>query len=166
MKTSIINIFFCFVRELFILRKKNSVFVRNGLTLCCLILNFRKPKKTQNNYKAMNIRLPSTNIYINKKTQININEVTLLEADVNYTTIHFEKGSPVVIATTLKKVEPLLAGHSFFRIHKKFVLNLQYADKSVLNKDSITLQNNIELKVSRRKRNELKKKLNSQKIDS
>ena len=107
----------------------------------------------------MNIQLPSSNIYINKKTQININEVTLLEADVNYTTIHFETGNPVVVATTLKKVEPLLAGHSFFRIHKKFVLNLNYANDSVLTKGTITLQNNVVIKVSRRKRVELKRKL-------
>ena len=107
----------------------------------------------------MNLQIPASNVYINKKTQININEVTLLEADINYTTIHFEKGNPMVIATTLKKVEPLLAGHSFLRIHKKFVLNLNYANDSVLNKGTITLQNNIEIKVSRRKRVELKKKL-------
>lgn len=107
----------------------------------------------------MNVQIPSSNIFINKKTQININEVTLLEADINYTTIHFEKGSPVVVATTLKKAEPLLAGHSFFRIHKKFVLNLNYANDLVLNKGTILLQNNVEIKVSRRKRVELKKKL-------
>lgn len=155
---------FTFVGKLTLLRKKNNGFIKNVLTFYGLILNFRKPKKTQNNYKAMNIRLPSSNIYITKKTQININEVTLLEADINYTTIHFEKGNPVVIATTLKKVEPLLAGHSFFRIHKKFVLNLNYANDSVLNKGTITLQNNVEVKVSRRKRVELKKKLRLSKI--
>lgn len=150
---------FCFVRQLIILRKKNKGFIKNALIFYGLILNFRKPKKTQNNCKAMNIELPSSNIYINKKTQININEVTVLEADINYTTIHFETGNPVVIATTLKKVEPLLAGHSFFRIHKKFVLNLNYANDSVLNKGTIMLQNNVEIKVSRRKRVELKRKL-------
>lgn len=142
-----------------VLRKKNRGFIKNRLTFCSLILSFIKPKKTQNNCKAMNIQLPSSNIYINKKTQININEVTLLEADVNYTTIHFETGNPVVVATTLKKVEPLLAGHSFFRIHKKFVLNLNYANDSVLTKGTITLQNNVVIKVSRRKRVELKRKL-------
>lgn len=157
---------FTFVGKLSVLGKKNNGFIKNRLIFYRLMLNFKKPKKSQNNCKAMNIQLPSSNIYINKKTQININEVTVLEADINYTTIHFETGKPVVVAATLKKVEPLLAGHSFFRIHKKFVLNLNYANDSVLNKGTITLQNNVEIKVSRRKRVELKKKLNSQKIDS
>ena len=112
----------------------------------------------------MEIKLPSTNIYINKRTQINIHEVTLLEADINYTTIHFEKGNSLVVATTLKRVEPLLAGYDFFRIHKKFVLNLNYASDCILNKNTITLQNNVEIKVSRRKRCELKRKLILSKI--
>lgn len=108
---------------------------------------------------AMNIKLPPQTIFLNKKTPININEVTLLEADVNYTTIHFEQAKPVVIATTLKKIEPLLKEFDFLRIHKKFLLNLNYAVDSTLNKDSIILNNNIELKVSRRKRVQLKRKL-------
>lgn len=112
----------------------------------------------------MNKHLPTSMIALNKKTKVNAHEVTLLEADVNYTTVHFETGKPLVIATTLKKIEPLLKDHDFIRIHKKFVLNLNYAGESLLNKDTITLKNNVEIKVSRRKRVELKKKLDLSKL--
>jgi two-component system, LytTR family, response regulator len=112
----------------------------------------------------VNKQLPTSIIALNKKTKVNAHEVTLLEADVNYTTIHFETGKPLVIAITLKKIEPLLKGHDFVRIHKKFVLNLNYASESLLNKNSIILQNDIEIKVSRRKRVELKKKLIMSKV--
>lgn len=107
----------------------------------------------------MNRHLPTSMIALNKKTIVNAHEVTLLEADINYTTVHFEKGKSLVIATTLKKIEPLLKDHDFIRIHKKFVINLNYANQSLLNKNSLMIHNNIEIKVSRRKRAELKKKL-------
>lgn len=107
----------------------------------------------------MNKHLPTSMIALNKRTHVNAHEVTLLEGDINYTTIHFAKGNPLVIAITLKKIEPLLKDYDFLRIHKKFVLNLNYANDSLLNKNTVTLQNNVEIKVSRRKRVELKRKM-------
>lgn len=112
----------------------------------------------------MNRQLPIFTISLNKRTKVNAHEVRLLEADINYTTVHFETGDTLVVATTLKKIEPQLEALNFMRIHKKFLLNLHYAQDSVLSKDSIMLQNNIEIKVSRRKRVELKKKLSLVKI--
>jgi DNA-binding LytR/AlgR family response regulator len=112
----------------------------------------------------VNKQLPNFTISLNKRTSVNAHEVRLLEADINYTTVHFETGNTLVVATTLKKIEPQLKELNFMRIHKKFLLNLHYAEDSVLSKDTIKLQNNIEIKVSRRKRVELKKKLNTAKI--
>ena len=112
----------------------------------------------------MTKQVPDPIVFLNKKTQVNASEITLLEGHINYTTVHFEERKSLIIATTLKKIEPLLKDHDFIRIHKRFVLNLNYADASLLKKDIITFQNNIEIKVSRRKRCELKKKLILSKI--
>lgn len=113
---------------------------------------------------AVNRQLPNFTISLNKRTKVNAHEVRLLEADINYTTVHFETGNTLVVAITLKKIEPLLEELNFMRIHKKYLLNLHFAQDSVLSKDTIMLQNNIEIKVSRRKRLELKKKLSLAKI--
>jgi DNA-binding LytR/AlgR family response regulator len=130
------------------------------LTLAALLVYFKNlySHKTLNP-NAVNTPLPTSIIALNKKTKVNAHEVTLLEGDINYTTVHFYEGNSLVVAVTLKKIEPLLKELDFIRIHKKFVLNLHYANQSVLNKGTITLQNNIEIKVSRRKRVELKRKL-------
>ncbi|WP_337042657.1 LytR/AlgR family response regulator transcription factor [Emticicia sp. 17c] len=98
-------------------------------------------------------------IFFNKKTSVNVNEIVLLEANINYTTIHFDKGRQMVLATTIKKMELLLKEHGFLRIHKKYVLNLSYTDDSLLKSGTFTLQNNIQIRVSRRKRGELRKKM-------
>jgi two-component system LytT family response regulator len=95
-------------------------------------------------------------VFLNKKTPVNVNEILLLEGNINYTIIHFEEKSPMIIATTLKKIEAILKDYGFVRIHKSFLLNMNYADSSLLINNQVK---NIVIKVSRRKRNELKERL-------
>jgi two-component system LytT family response regulator len=90
---------------------------------------------------------------------VNAREITLLEADINYTKIYFEEKAPMIVAVTLKKIEPLFEEHGFLRIHKKFLLNLNYADPSLLKNEIITLPGNVSIKVSRRKRSTLRRNL-------
>ena len=103
--------------------------------------------------------LPNPIVFLNKKTMVYANEITLVEADVNYTRIHFEEKAPLIVAVTLKKIEPLLLMHGFLRIHKKFLVNLNCVDISLLDDEVVTLQNNVEIRVSRRKRSTLRRNL-------
>ncbi len=107
----------------------------------------------------MTVPLLNPVVFINKKTKVNAHEITLVEADVNYTKIHFEEKAPLMVAVTLKKIENLLLVHGFLRIHKKFVVNLNYVDFSLLDEEVVTIQNNIEIRVSRRKRSTLRRNL-------
>lgn len=102
---------------------------------------------------------PNPIVFINKKTKVDANEITLVEADVNYIKIHFEEKAPLMVAVTLKKMENLLHVHGFLRIHKKFVVNLNCVDFSLLDDEVVTIQNNIEIRVSRRKRSTLRRNL-------
>ena len=100
-------------------------------------------------------------VFLNKKTKVNINEILFLEGNVNYTIVHFREKNPIMIAITLKKAESILKEHGFVRIHKSFILNLHYADQSLLTSNEVLFQKNIAIKVSRRKRNELKERLSA-----
>jgi len=103
----------------------------------------------------------STNsfVFFPKKTKICINEILLLEGNINYTIVHLKEKNPLLIAITLKKAESLLKDHGFVRIHKSFLLNMNYADNSLLTGNEVLFQKNIIIKISRRKRNELKDRL-------
>jgi len=111
----------------------------------------------------MTLPIPNTEIFLNKRTKVNAAEITLLEADVNYTKIYFEQRSPLMVAVTLKKIELLLKEHSFLRVHKKFIVGLDYADYSLLTNGYILLPGGILIKISRRKCSSVKKKLKNRK---
>lgn len=54
-------------------------------------------------------------------------EVIFCKADGAYTHIHLGDGTELVVAHRLKKVELLLGGLPFFRIHDSCVINLNHA---------------------------------------
>lgn len=103
----------------------------------------------------------SSFVFFNKKTKVCINEILLLEGNANYTIVHLKEKNPLLIALTLKKVESLLKDHGFMRIHKKFLLNISYADSSLLTNNQLSSQKNLTIKISRRKRSELKERLSA-----
>jgi len=111
--------------------------------------------------KNMKSNAGSTNavVFLNKKTKVFPNEIILLEGNVNYTIVHFEQKTPLLIAITLKKVESLLKDYGFLRIHKRYIINMDYANNALLEDSKVLLRKNISIKVSRRKRNELKERL-------
>ncbi|RFS17917.1 LytTR family DNA-binding domain-containing protein [Emticicia sp. C21] len=111
----------------------------------------------------MTTPLPNPVIFLNKRTMVYANEITLVEADVNYIKIHFEEKAPLMIAVTLKKIESLFEEHGFLRIHKKFLINLSYANSALLKNETINFPGNVSIKVSRRKRSTLRKNLKKQK---
>lgn len=111
----------------------------------------------------MTAPLPNPVVFLNKRTMVYANEITLLEADVNYTKVYFEEKAPLMVAVTLKKIQPLLEEFGFLRIHKKFLINLNYADSLLLKNRIATLPGNVSIKVSRRKRSTLRKNLKKKK---
>ncbi|WP_234735831.1 LytR/AlgR family response regulator transcription factor [Tellurirhabdus bombi] len=75
-----------------------------------------------------------------------------LEGEGNYTLLHFNDGTHLMISLTLKKMETRLPPEIFVRPHKKNIINLLYlkevyTDKIVLAK----LTNGTEIEVSRRR---------------
>lgn len=68
------------------------------------------------------IALPTMTGYVMEK----INHIMYCEADENYTKIYTVNGQTVLVSRTLKTVEELLPPEYFFRIHKSFLVNLNY----------------------------------------
>jgi two-component system, LytTR family, response regulator len=76
-----------------------------------------------------------------------------LEADINYTKVHYTDGSSALSSNTLKRHEEVLVGYNFLRINRKQLVNTAYILSTERMKKHlhIQLKNGISLQSSRRK---------------
>ena len=109
--------------------------------------------------KVLEIYTLNTKSFPNKKLKItyeggksilDFDEILYLKGFDNLTTIYLTKNRKITVAKTLKHFEDELQ-HGFFRIHKSFIVNLQYVSK-ILTKENYFLELNegTQLPVSRR----------------
>lgn len=99
-------------------------------------------------------------IVIKTKTEshyVPINDILFCEADGNYTKIHILNQRPIMVAKTLKFYEEILSENDFVRSHQTFLVNLRHVLGFQQNK--LTLTNDFEIEVSRRKRPVIESKL-------
>ncbi len=83
-------------------------------------------------------------------------EILFFEGESNYTRIHFNDGSKVLVSYTLKKVmEALPASSRFLRIHRTYVVNTLFVSDRIENPEGhyFILVNGLTLPISRRRRN-------------
>lgn len=66
---------------------------------------------------------------INDTTFINIQEITRLEAQKNYTLVHLNNGQKIMTTKNLGSYEELLPESSFCRIHHSHIVNLNFISK-------------------------------------
>ena len=87
-----------------------------------------------------------------------INEIIQLEANSNYTIIHFLGKPKITASKTLKEFEELLPENIFFRTHHSHLINLNYIKRYIKGDGGqIELQNGNYVDVSRRKKEEFLK---------
>ncbi|MFY7910797.1 MAG: LytR/AlgR family response regulator transcription factor [Emticicia sp.] len=81
------------------------------------------------------------------------NEITYLEADINYTIFHLKNGKKMVSSFTLKKYANDKHLSNFIRVHKSYLLNPNFISEIHKKGKSatITLKNGTALKVARRR---------------
>ena len=78
--------------------------------------------------------------------------VLYLEADENYTILHFKNGQTYVSGYTLKVFQEILHELPVFkRINRSQLVNMEYVLKVKLEKLQVTLHNGKNLKISRRR---------------
>jgi len=86
-------------------------------------------------------------------TILKLDEIIYCEAQRSYTVFYLSAGKNIMVSKPLFDYDRLLAGTSFFRIHKSFLINLVHV-KEYLRGDggTVVMSNNMELEVSRRKK--------------
>lgn len=91
-----------------------------------------------------------------------INNIIYCEADNNYTKIHLVYGKYILVSKTLKYTEELLPENIFFRIHKTFLVNLNYVVEYIRNDShKVILDDGTKLVVATRRVDDFAKALTS-----
>ena len=89
---------------------------------------------------------------------VNPDEISYVSGENNYSVLHYTNGEKLMVSKTLSVVEKMLSKHTFLRIHKSYLLNLQHIVRYV-NSDGghIEVVGGVQLSVSRTKRGAIKK---------
>ena len=84
---------------------------------------------------------------------IRLADLIYCKADGNYTYLYTTEGE-FMASKNLKKIENLISGASFFRIHRAILLNIAHV-KDISNKGVITLSNGEEISTSTRNKKQI-----------
>jgi two-component system LytT family response regulator len=108
--------------------------------------------KKNNDFSLQKIALPTLHGY----ELVPLINIMYCESKSNYTSICLNDRRQILISKTLKDIEELLNMQPFFRAHKSFLINLQYAIRYNRGEGgSLVLSNDIVIPVSRHKKEEL-----------
>lgn len=95
---------------------------------------------------------------------VKANDIIYCEADENYSKIHLNSGEVIFVPKTLKTIEDLLTQENFFRIHKSYIVNMNYIESYTRTVGyRIRLENGSELDVASRRNEEFLKALRREK---
>lgn len=85
-----------------------------------------------------------------------VKNIIYCQSDNCYTHVHLQNGNRLTVSKTLKEYDQMLSEEGFFRIHQKFLVNLDHL-KNFSKSDGgfVTMSNGHELAVARRKKEEL-----------
>lgn len=82
-------------------------------------------------------------------------EIAYCKSESNYTNFHFLNGKNILVSKTLKEFESILLENNFFRIHRSYIINLDYIAKYNKGKGGeVVMKDGAILEVSREKKDE------------
>ena len=91
---------------------------------------------------------------------IPVQSIISCEADDNYTKLVLKDNKKLVVSSTLKVIEKMLEDHSFIRVHRSFLVNLDEVEKYVkADGGYVVMSDGKHIYISRNKKEELLKKL-------
>jgi len=140
-----------------------------------VIAKYEKKHKALNNNLNVQALLSNLNIGADLSSKIalptlsgyemeKISRIVYCEADENYTKIHTVGGETILVSRTLKVVEEMLPADYFFRIHKSFLVNMNYVKSYNRNEGhKILLENGVELEIATRRNEEFVRALTKSK---
>jgi len=121
-------------------------------------------------FKRMSIDAPKTNsnklidrLFVsvsNELIVIKIDEIVFVEGDSSYSEFHMINGTKIVSSKRLAIYEDHLKNHLFVRVHKSYLVNLNYIKKYQRGRGGyLCMSNGKSIKVSENKKEELLKYL-------
>jgi len=91
---------------------------------------------------------------------IPVDSIISCESDGNYTILLLKNGKKPVVSTPLKEIEEVLEDHSFVRVHRSYLVNLNEVEKYVKGEGGyLIMSDGSSIDVSRNKKEVLLKKL-------
>lgn len=91
---------------------------------------------------------------------IPVQSIISCEANDNYTTLVLKGNKKLVVSCTLKVIEEMLEEHSFIRVHRSFLVNLDEVEKYVkADGGYVVMSDGSHIFISRNKKEELLQKL-------
>ena len=91
---------------------------------------------------------------------IPVDSIISCESDNNYTVLQLKNNKKLIVSRTLKEIEELLEEHSFVRVHRCYLANLNEVEKYVKGEGGyLVMSDGTSLDVSRNKKEDLMKKL-------
>jgi two-component system LytT family response regulator len=131
-----------------------------------VITRRKKPLSEQLEILLQKIHTPSTPVTriaipaMEGLQMIQVNSIIACEADGNYTIIHLKEKKRKVVSCTLKEMEELLEDHSFIRVHRCYLVNLNEVDRYIKGEGGYLLMSDgSSIDVSRSKKEILMKRL-------
>jgi len=99
---------------------------------------------------------------INGLKFVDVNKVIKVRGDNVYSVFYLVDGKKEVASLTLKETEVLLGRYNFFRVHKSFIVNLNYIVSYIKGEGGIVVMSDgSEVEVSRRNKTDFLKKMTS-----
>lgn len=96
--------------------------------------------------------------YANGLSVINISSIVRIQAVSNYSRLFLEDGRQIIVSKVLRQMEYILSGWKFTRVHRSHLINAARIRSYDAMQLKVKLDNNEEIKVSRRKLREIRKK--------
>ncbi len=82
---------------------------------------------------------------------VSVEDIRYIEADNTYSRLYLSAGRQLTASKPLLEYEELLETETFYRVHRSYILNMNYIDKVVPRESTAILKDGKEIPVSRRK---------------
>ena len=108
-------------------------------------------KKQLRGEPANKLAIPSNN----GVSFIDFSEIIYVEASDNYSKLILTSGNNIIISRTLKDVQEVLEERHFLRVHRQYIINLNYLKQFNRNESILTMNNGVTIPIARNQKEKI-----------
>lgn len=90
---------------------------------------------------------------------LDIDDISFVESDGNYSTIYLTNNQKIVVTKKLKEVNQILPKNYFFRIHNSFIVNLNKIKEFIKSEGYVIMHSQHKIPVARQRKSDFLEKL-------